>query len=353
MPITSGGRDPSLSEWRALYDAALKFRELAPWKWMTDDQLFAVRDPESQEVGYCSVLGELDEVYALSVYPGPQGLYTYLRMEANGPGSGYRDMRLYLRCIMAEFEDRSALEPKDAKVLKALGLRTRGRKSAPMFRTHEPFKHPWFLNATEARFMTVMLEQAWDVCSRAKVDDSLIIVDEEAPLLTRVRPDSILDVPWEDQRSPFPASPEEQLFVVRPDPFDLARIKAQVSKGRGTWEIDFGCAPFPLQEVRGERPVYPLILMIVDHDSGMVLSMDLEKSVEGEAALLQLFLSRVRTSLAIPRKLLFANPAVFTYFEEVARGLGIKMELQDRLPAMDAAYDALAGDLARDAEPLA
>src|SRR5688572_19998815 len=210
MPIECAGREPTLDEWRHLYDAALKFRALEPWKWMTDDQLFAVRDPESGETGYCCVLGSLDEVYALSVYPGELGLDAYLRMESNGPGPGYWDLRLFMRCINAEFEDRSALEPADAKIVKALGLRGRGRKSLPWFRSHEPFKFPWFLSAIEARFMTVMLEQSLDVCDRARTDKSLIIVGEDAPLLTRVRQGQTEDGRWEDKRVPLPFEPNEE-----------------------------------------------------------------------------------------------------------------------------------------------
>lgn len=352
MSAMNEGREPTLDEWRALIAAALKFRDLAPWKWMGDEKLFAVRDPESQEVGYCCVLGALDEVYALSVYPGEQGLATYLRMEANGPGPGYRDLRLYMRCINAEFEDRAALEPADSKVLKALGLRARGRKSLPLFRSHEPFKVPWFLTAGEARFMTVMLEQALDVCVRARKDKSLIIASENAPLLTRVCQGSTRDSRWEDQRIPFPMAPDQEISVALPDPIDIARMKARASTVRGTWEVDFGCAPFPLQEVRGERPVYPLMLMILNHESGAVLSMDLEKSVDGEAALLRHFLSRVQKTGLLPRRLLFANPSVLAAFEHVVRGLGIKSELKDRLPAMEAACTALQEEMAEDVEPL-
>ncbi len=49
--------EPTLEQWRALYAAAGAFRELAPWQWMTGDDLFAVEDPASGEVSYGTVMG--------------------------------------------------------------------------------------------------------------------------------------------------------------------------------------------------------------------------------------------------------------------------------------------------------
>lgn len=42
---------PSLQEWKALYGAALEFKELAPWDWMHDCDIFGVKDPENGETG--------------------------------------------------------------------------------------------------------------------------------------------------------------------------------------------------------------------------------------------------------------------------------------------------------------
>src|SRR5688572_4965976 len=97
-----------MEEWRRLYEAALEFRDLKPWKWMSDDQLFGVRSPTTGETLYCAVLGGLGEMFSLSVYPGLQGLSAYRCLaEGNAP---VRDFRAMMRCLMAEFGDRAALD---------------------------------------------------------------------------------------------------------------------------------------------------------------------------------------------------------------------------------------------------
>src|SRR6266849_6811778 len=100
---------PSDEEWRALYEAAVAFRDVAPWQWMEDSDQFAVQDPESGQIGYCCVMGNLGEHFALAAYRGSEGLEGLWRMRMAAPGE-LRDAALILSwqdCLMASFEDRS------------------------------------------------------------------------------------------------------------------------------------------------------------------------------------------------------------------------------------------------------
>jgi len=53
---------PSLKEWRALYEAAIKFKEIRSWNWMTDVDIFGVKNPENGEIGYCVILGSSGQI---------------------------------------------------------------------------------------------------------------------------------------------------------------------------------------------------------------------------------------------------------------------------------------------------
>lgn len=61
------------SELPALYEAAVKFRDLAPWQWMRDSDTFAVQSPDTGEIVYCSVMGAVGEFYGISCYRGEEG----------------------------------------------------------------------------------------------------------------------------------------------------------------------------------------------------------------------------------------------------------------------------------------
>ncbi|MCC6568662.1 MAG: hypothetical protein IT315_05445, partial [Anaerolineales bacterium] len=50
---------PSLEEWRKLYDLMAQLKDLAPWEWMEEDDIFGIQMPETGELGFISVMGTL------------------------------------------------------------------------------------------------------------------------------------------------------------------------------------------------------------------------------------------------------------------------------------------------------
>src|SRR5262245_61780771 len=171
---------PSQPDWQALYPAAVAFRDLAPWEWMYDSDLFGVQNPASGEIGYCCVMGNLGEHYALGVYLGSEGLAGYRKIESGElyPPNATALLH-YQRCLMASFEDREYLDRQDLSVIKALGLKFRGRSAWPLFRSYRPDYHPWFVTADEARFLSVALEQATNVARHFGEDANLLTPPRE------------------------------------------------------------------------------------------------------------------------------------------------------------------------------
>ncbi|MCD4809433.1 MAG: hypothetical protein K8R17_05995, partial [Methanosarcinales archaeon] len=177
---------PSLQEWKALYEAALEFKELAPWNWMHETDIFGVKDPVSGEIGYCCIRGGAGEHYALGLYLGSEGLYGLSRI-LSGEFSEFKDEALFIQnCLMASFEDRKSLQKQDLQQIKALGLKFRGRNAWPLFRNYMPGFFPWYLNDDEVRFLTVALQQAKDVSLRFKKYPGLLVHPSKDHYFVRV-----------------------------------------------------------------------------------------------------------------------------------------------------------------------
>lgn len=258
-------QEPTPEEWRRLYEAAVAFRDLAPWRWMTDSDIFGVRDPDGREIGYCCVLGMAGEVFGMVLYRGIRGLKGYLDT-VQGWIRSPMDFILSQDCIRATFEDRTDLDRRDLELIRRLGLRFRGRKMWPQFRSFIPGYAPWYLAGHEVRFLTVALEQAVVVAEKFKEDPEVLPPPEEGKFLVRVPVRRGGKVYWRSRRMEPDEGDRYRMFHVE---FPVVE-GLDVASGK-VWEVGYFAMPTPIQEERGKRPFYPCVFMCVDRDSGFVL----------------------------------------------------------------------------------
>ncbi len=172
---------PPLQEWKALYGAALEFKELAPWDWMHDCDIFGVKDPESGEIGYCCIMGAAGEHYALGLYSGSEGLMGLSQI------------------LTGEFT----------------------------------------VSQDEARFLTIALQQAIDASTRFKKDAGLLVHPPGAHYFVRVPMKQGENIVWQDEwLEPLPLKKEEPP-TISVDETILSRLKNAKLQRRGIWGVDF------------------------------------------------------------------------------------------------------------------
>ncbi len=338
--------NPSLEEWRSLYEAAIRFKEASPWEWMTDDQIFGIEDPETGQVGYVSVTGMLGEHFSLSLYLDAEGLYGLLTLAFDPRASA--ELLLEIPLLQASFEDRNTLRARDREVIKRLGLRFRGRNEWPMFRSYRPGYEPWYLTSAEARFLRWGLEQGLEVALRLKEDPDLLPDLDDERLLVRHpvrREDGTLA--WEDQVQPMP-EPEPKSVPLRLSRELTDRIFSLPRSG-ARFEADLFFFPGAIREGKGERPYIPYVLMLVDARSGHVFGTEIIPSVPsleeawGEA-FARLAALIVRTGV-LPAQVAVRSPVLFEMFRPLAKDLGVRVTRRERLPALDQARDFIVSRL--------
>src|SRR5262249_20651700 len=149
-----------------LYQAAIAFRDIASWDWMSDSDIFGVQNPDSGEIAYCCIMGQLGQLYGIAAYLGSDGLAVYEKLRSGAIQPEDPDLGYIQRCLMASFNDRRALQKPDLQIIKQLGLKFRGQHAWPLFRSYRPGYYPWYLEAAEAQFLTHILEQAKTVARR-------------------------------------------------------------------------------------------------------------------------------------------------------------------------------------------
>lgn len=322
---------PTMDEWRALYEAALAFKEQAPWEWMFEDQVFGIRNPETGDIGYASVMGQLGEHLALGLYLGVEGLWGFYRLsdeeEPEGP-----DFLVEVPHLQASFQDREVLTDKDRQVIKSLGLRFRGRQEWPWFRSYRPGYMPWYLTPDEARFLTVALQQALGVALRLKETPSLL--EPPQPELLMVR--TLGDEGWVDGWAE-PGSLRVHLpSLLRED--TAAALRQGLARQPWSLEVDlYGLTGIRNEE--GRRPYLGYHLMIVESTSGFILG---GQMLTAEPSFEDMWVDAPRHLVdallrlkALPTEIVVRREKLQYYLEPVAEQLGIQVRLAERLPVLD------------------
>jgi hypothetical protein len=332
---------PGLQEWRRLYESAVRIKGLSPWEWMTESDVFGVRSPETGELGFVSVMGMLGEHYAVSLYLGSEGINGYLGLQELGPFADPGDL-LLIPQLHASFENREELDKRDRDVIKELGLKFRGRDAWPMFRSIRPSFLPWFLDAGEVRFLSLVLEQLADVAPRFREDPSLLEPSGGESYLLRAPREEGGRRLWEDGSMGVPPLDAPPIVVE----MDAAKIEAlgRLPRGEVRLEVDFFMLPAPVQD-KVDRPYFPHMLLVVDAGSGMVIGVELltpHPSPEAmwggvpETLADQLFALELA-----PEKVSVDSELLFELLEPLAGEAGFDLQLTPSLPALEPAREEL------------
>lgn len=334
MSAASSG--PSEAEWQALYTAADQLKALAPWQWMYDSDVFGVRNPEGGEVGYCCVMGNLGEHFALAVYLGDEGLRGYLAIRSGVFEDDPSQLMFVQHCLQASFEDRDLLDTSDRAQIKALGRKYRGRSAWPFFRIYEPGYFPWMLSAPEARFLTLAIEQTCELARR--VADHPELIAPPAPDNVLVR--ELADGAWREIWHRPNLAPPPALIAPPVDAQRLQRIGQLKLRRTGAWESGRFIMPQPVQETPDERPYYPVSTLFVDAATGMVLAPNLGDPEGWRMAYQHQCLDLIEQSQLLPREIASTDPELRDLLAPICAALGIKLKAARQTPMLDEAIDS-------------
>ena len=337
-----------LEDWASLLDAMARIEELRPWEWMTELDIFGVKDPESELVGFVSIMGMLGEYTAVAVYLGPEGLGGFLDLaeaDSDGPASALFEIPQ----LQAAFLDREDLSAQDRNLLKSLGLRFRGRGAWPQSRSYRPGYMPWYLEPGEVRFLTHVLGQVPEMAQRLVEDPTLLDPDDEGySFLVRVPGRSEVGLVWQDRWQRF-TMPEMALPEVEVDRRLMAKLRG-MPRAEYRLEIDLVALPFGIGPV-GTRPQLPYNLMMVAAESGFIVGHEIlvvDPTLEGVWARVPgSIASGLLKAGALPQGIDLRSELLYDLAAPMADELGVSLELVDEMPALDEAVDALAEFMSR------
>ena len=171
-------------EYRELCGIARYIQQDAPWEYMQETDIFGVQDPETDELGFVSVIGALGEYKAVVVYRGVEGLNGWREfhdlLSEHPDGDEVRVVYRNTSQIHLSFEDPALLEEFDREVIKNSRSKFPDEVSEgkPQFRSQWPGHFQWFLTRGEARFLINVLNQTTRVAKEFLNDPNMLPLNE-------------------------------------------------------------------------------------------------------------------------------------------------------------------------------
>lgn len=333
---------PTLETWRALYDAAQRVKDLAPWEWMSDTDVFAVQNPESGDLVFVDVDGEPDELCVVTVYLDARSLYHIT--EVMESGEFLPQLVFDTAQLTAAFTDRRELETQDMATIRQLGLKFRGTKMWPKFRIQHPAHFPWFLEERDARLLVVVLEQVLAVAPRVKDNPGLLPDAQEKRYLVRyAEPQEGGGLVWQEREQEVP-EPGPVPIALEIDDELIARVKAYPRQNLQL-EIDALLLPTPVTPEDGP-PYFPYGFLIVDHEDGDLLKAALVSPVpdwiQAWKTVAQHVIVYLDEAGTRPNTVYVKDRQVESVLQSLAELLGFRVRMRDDLPLLsDLEFDML------------
>ncbi|MFO7774288.1 MAG: hypothetical protein R6W89_00680 [Candidatus Hydrogenedentota bacterium] len=343
---------PTAADLKPVLEEAKAFHKQKPWRHIPSDDLFAIEDPVTGERLYCSILGNLHEMYALNVYPGETGLASFaafLSMQEISLLAGHH----YLAqqdLIQLEYTDRESLSSQEWKSIKETGVSFRGRKAWPQMIRFRPGYAPSALNAEDLRILRFALEQVGDI-TRQVADGTLdvtpVIDEDEITLFVRT-PEKTKDgkLKWRDEWDTLPLLLPGNEYPDEALPYDelrLGRIKrAGYSRHNAPWEVHTGYLMLPMEPEpgteEGELPYLPHVQAIMEGQNGAALHMFITSPQEARETLLDAFLNAMEETEVMPEAVLVLTAEAEAAVKGICQALEIPVIPSESLPLTEKVF---------------
>jgi hypothetical protein len=332
-----------LNNWKKLYNLAIEFINIQPWEWMYDNDIFGVMDPNSKEIGYCSIMGNNKEFYGMAIYPGAEGfasLNAILNQEFPDEAS-YGIHRQ--KCLRMEFGKRDYVSPEEMEIIKKIGIKFENKNFWPIFKDFSPGLYPWQLAEKDLPFMITAVEQALKIVIEFKDKKEVFAKHIPDKIFTAVPTKKKKELVWNyDYIEPEKYIKQTKFSVITEKDESLAReLKQKYQKNkRIEWQIDYFYSPKPVQDNESSRPYFPYLFMAVDSFSAIIIGTQLtEHGISKDSIFRHSLLEFIEKHQYIPNKFIVRNIELTKILEDLAKILDIEIILNDDMAFLDEAKE--------------
>ncbi len=326
-----------LETWRELYNTAIKLADLDPWDWIEDHNLFAIKAPGYEDLGFCNIIGKSDTFHALFIHKGIEGLSNLYDL-AGYEGEYYLDIILRQTGLQLTFTDRDQLENSELKLIKKLNLRFRGKNAWPVFRKFKPeiLTTP-IQSEREACFLLQALKLVVEISVHRNEYQSDLFEHEEnvtvfrSPEFGKTQKWSKATVNFTRELEAFPNFPETPFNQIK-----LELLAQTLPQTDDSWIVDYMLTPVPVKESdTDEHPFFMRAFMVIDELSELILKQNVFIKTDYAAKMTTEFLNIIEDKGVIPQTIIVKNHETWAYLEPIVDRLEIELFFEPYIPVLD------------------
>jgi hypothetical protein len=330
--------------WQKVYDLADELFRVAPWDFIEETDLFAVKTSRTRQLYFISVMGSGGQLNAISAYQGAAALEGFwdLQQGTNKPP----EFILTLPHMMLAYEVKSNLTKDLLKHFASLGRNYGSTAQWPEVKQIIPGMLPRMPHEPELTDMAEILEQTIDVCRRAQTDDTVIYPPAEGQndlYLVREALNKGGNLSWHDRYREI----TYRKTTFRPAvPSSLLDTVISLPKAPSVLQTDLRMLPFPVQPP-GKPGYFSFTVLLTNKKTGVVEGYEMLTPFPDYTTMFSSFPSTLLNFLPKlgfrPRCIEVSNPELYALIRGPLQKCDIRIVLADQVESANEAFDSMVG----------
>ena len=331
-------KEATIQEWERLYELGTLFMEKKPWEYLYNEEYIRIRFSEDDEA-FFTIMGNGGMEYGFGMYIGEIAfremmLHLNARNEAEGD-----EYSMFLQNCLVMFADRKKDVPDEQmEVINKLKLNFgRGRKWI-YFGNHARGYLPYITDQEDVRILIRYMEQLLPCLDQIEKSrpHGLHLMDSGFVYEKKNETWTLKMVVWnlkEMRRLPL----LETTGLVR-------SMSSSWKQRKDVWEVDLALLHSRIDDEKYDRPLYPYMLLIVDHITGAIIYQELLDPECGPVKLC-ITLTELMQKNGKPKEILVSGNIMKEIFTVLEQDTAVPVKITD-LKKLNEFKEALLRDMA-------
>lgn len=321
--------EATLEEWGALYDIAIKFKELKPWERLCDLDLITIQDPSKKEPTICSVMGKAGECYGIAAYDGIYAIHNFFVM-VDSKDMPPNQLIRYQNSIMCNYGSREELTAKERNIIKELGLKFRGKNNWIYFRTFEEGYVPYMPNKDEVINFTIILNHLYNAIE--SLNNGMKVDFKNGKTLIHSFDDE--NNKWIDSEEDLLVPKMKYPVPVLEDELLIKRLKSQ-RQDNSILELDIAYLNSTINDKTYDKPFIARMCILMDSNEGFVLSQNIISPDDSDVDILFENIINYIIQRGKPKLIVVRDNYLVSILFDLCKRIGIEVVQSQQLRCID------------------